>query len=145
MVSGFVWIFLYWIWLFPVFWPSWEKQTVFHSSLQAKIYFGQVLSKPEVWKGFLTLYYCMSASPVLYSVWYLNWRVQHSQECSMVISSSIPACSVCALFLQQVLLVSTQMWPQNKVFSPGRRGTSRNSVCYVFYEEEWIKVFEACL
>ena len=45
-----------------------EKMTVFHSSLQAENYFGQVLFKPEVCKRFVTLLYCMSTSPVCNSV-----------------------------------------------------------------------------
>ena len=64
MVSGFVWIFLYWIWLFTAFLQIWEKRTVFHSSLQAENSFGQVIFKPEVCKSFVTLFYCMCTSPI---------------------------------------------------------------------------------
>ena len=48
--------------------PSWEKRTVFHSSLQAENYFGQVVFKPDVFKSFVSLFYCMSTSPVPNSV-----------------------------------------------------------------------------
>ena len=54
---------------FPVFFlPSKEKKTVFHSSLQAENYFGQAIFKPEVCKGFVTVFYHMSTGQVLYSV-----------------------------------------------------------------------------
>ena len=46
----------------------WEKRTVFHSSLQAGNYFGQALFKPKVCKSSVTLFHCMSASPVPNSV-----------------------------------------------------------------------------
>ena len=41
---------------------------MFHSSLQAENYFGQVVFKPEVCKIFVTLFYHMSTSPVPNSV-----------------------------------------------------------------------------
>ena len=68
-------IFLYQIDFFLHF-PSQEKKAVFHSSIQAENYFGQVVFKPEVCKSFVNLFYHMGASPVPYSVQYLQWRVQ---------------------------------------------------------------------
>ena len=41
---------------------------MFHSSLQAENYFGQVVFKPKVCNCFVIFFYCMSTSPVQNSV-----------------------------------------------------------------------------
>ena len=47
-------------------------------ALQAEHFFGQVIFKAEFCNSVVTLLYCMTASPVPSSVWYLLWRVQLS-------------------------------------------------------------------
>ena len=98
-----------------MFLPSWKRRPVFHSSLQAENYFAQSFSSQKSAK---VLWVCFTAWALDYCLtvlWYLQWRVQPHPMSSTVISSWIPACSVFALFLQQVLLFSTQMWPDIEV------------------------------
>ena len=68
---------------------------MFHSSLQAENYFGQVVFKPEVCKSFVTLFYHMNASPVPNSV--MVSPVEGSTLPSvfysvLVLQAEVPAC-----------------------------------------------------
>ena len=95
-----------------------EKGTVFHSSLQAENYFGQVLFKPEVCKGFVTLFYHLSTSPVPNSV--MVSPVEGSTLPSIFLSVLVLQAEVLlafdVLFLKQVLYIfSTWMRPEIKV------------------------------
>ena len=136
MVSGFVWIFTLLDWLFPVFLPSLEKRTVFHSSLQAENYFGQVLFKPEVLQKFCdfilltwVLVQCLTV------FWYLQLEGSTSPRMfySVFISSWQVLLVFDVLFLKQVLYIFSTpdvAWDQC-VQSPGRSGTPSNSVWYI--------------
>ena len=70
-------IYLYWVWLFLCFYQAWRKGQCL-IALQAENFFGQVIFKSEVCKSFVTLFYCMTTSPLPSSLWYLQWRVQLS-------------------------------------------------------------------
>ena len=48
---------------------------MFHSSLQAERYFGQVLFKPDVYKSVVTLFTTKVLVKCITVLWYLQWRV----------------------------------------------------------------------
>ena len=127
-----LWIFLYWIWLFPVFLESQEKRTVFCNSFQAENSFSQVIFKPEVCKGFVTLFHCMSTSPVPISVWYLQWRVQPSPRVFYSDFNLNFSMQCFVLFLQGTVIFYSDVAWEPSFQSPGGSGTPISSVFLCF-------------
>ena len=120
LMSGFVLIFLHCIDFSWVFLPHWEKRTVFHSSLQAENYFGQVFSSQKS-KSFVTIFYCMSTSPVPKRVMVCPIEGQPCLECSTVITSWKLLASVWCPVLETstvYIFYSDVAWDQG-VKSPG--------------------------
>ena len=120
-----------------MFLQRWEKRTLFPSSLQAENFFGQVIFKPEVCKSFVTLLYHMCTSPILSSVWYLQWRVQLSPSVFYSVlhaTSWTFACILCSwsrYCICYIFYLDVAWEPSFQ--SPWRSGTPKNSICYVIY------------
>ena len=120
---------------------------MFHNSLQTENSFGQVIFQPEVCKSFVTLFYHMSASPVPSSAYISSGGFNLAQQCFKWVQAEV-LLVFDVLFLKQVLYMYYFLFRcglKRSFQSPGRSGTPRNSICYVFYKEEWIEVFQACI
>ena len=105
-------------WLFLCFLPSWEKRTVFHSSLQAENYFGQVFSSQKSAKVLWLCFTAWASSPVPNSVMVSPVEGQPYLQCSTVISSWF-LLAFDVLFLKQVLYIFStwcglrSRWPES--------------------------------
>ena len=122
---------------FLCFYQTRRKRQCF-IAVQAENFCGQVIFKPEVCKGFVTLFYCMTTSPLPSSVWYLQWRIKLSPNVfySVLNATSWPFALILCTALEEgtvYVIFSSQMWPENQVFRElGEVEHQENLLCYIW-------------